>query len=92
MLPLTATLLSACVTSSQPTSVNLVAAPSIPADVKACFDKLVPAPKQATMTQKQVLILIAKLRKSELEKANCGHRVISMWQDYQDSYGSNEGR
>lgn len=91
MLLLTQTLLSACVTSSQP-AVELVSAPDVPADIKACFDKLVPAPKQTTMTTKQVLVLIAKLRKSELEKANCGHRVVSMWQDYQASYGSNEGR
>ena len=90
MLPLTLTLLSACVTSSP--SIKFAELPSVPADVKACFDRLVPAPKQATMTTKQVLILIAKLRKSELEKAQCGKRVVSMWEDYQASYGSYEGR
>jgi hypothetical protein len=90
MLPLTLTLLSACVTSSP--SIKFVELPAVPADVKQCFDKLVPAPKQATMTTKQVLVLIAKLRRSELEKAQCGKRVVSMWEDYQTSYGANEGR
>lgn len=90
MLPLTATLLSACVQSSP--SIKFVELPSVPQDIKVCFTRLVPAPKQATMTTKQVLVLIAKLRRSELEKAQCGKRVVSMWEDYQTSYGPTEGR
>jgi hypothetical protein len=90
MMPLTLTLLSACVTSSP--SLKFVELPDVPVDIKQCFDKLVPAPKQATMTTKQVLVLIAKLRRSELEKAQCGKRVVSMWEDYQVSYGAKEGR
>jgi hypothetical protein len=79
MLPLTLTLLSACVTSSP--SIKYVDLPAVPTDVKQCFDRLVPAPKQETMTTKQVLTLISKLRRSELEKAQCGKRVVSMWED-----------
>lgn len=90
MLPLTLTLLSACVTSSP--SIKFVELPAVPQDIKQCFEKLVPAPKQATMTTKQVLVLIAKLRKSEIEKAQCGNRVVQMWEDYQVSYGAAEGR
>lgn len=61
-------------------------------DVKQCFEKLVPAPKQKTMTTKEVLVLIGKLRRSEIEKAQCGNRVVQMWEDYQVSYGAEEGR
>lgn len=90
MLPLTLTLLSACVTSSP--SIKFVELPAVPADVQICFERLVPAPKQATMTTKQVLVLIAKLRRSELEKAQCGNRVVKMWEDYRTSYAPAEGR
>jgi hypothetical protein len=61
-------------------------------DVKQCFERLVPAPTAKTMTTKQVMALITELRRSELEKAQCGKRVIAMWEDYRSSYSSPEGR
>lgn len=66
--------------------------PDVPRDVRQCFERLVPAPKAQTMTTKQVMTLIVDLRKSELEKAQCGKRVISMWEDYRTAYATPEGR
>lgn len=79
--------LGACNDSS---SVKFVELPGLPRDVKTCFERLVPAPKAQTMTSKQVFSLIADLRKSELEKAQCGSRVVSMWEDYRTAYATPE--
>lgn len=77
--------LAACNDSS---SVRFVQLPGVPADVKECFERLVPAPKSKTMTSQQVFVLISELRRSELEKAQCGSRVVSMWEDYRAAYAS----
>lgn len=81
--------LSACNTSS---SVKFVELPTLPLDVKLCFERVVKSPQAQTMTTKQVMSLIAKLRKSELEKAQCGTRVVKMWEDYRTAYATPEGR
>jgi hypothetical protein len=49
---------------------------AIPADLRTCFDKLVPVPQQASMTVADVLELVGKLKRSELEKSQCGKRLI----------------
>lgn len=84
------TTLSACNGSSA--SVKFVELPDVPRDVRQCFHRLVPEPTAKTMSTKQVMSLIVELRRSELEKAQCGTRVISMWDDYRSAYGANEGR
>lgn len=78
------TTLAACKDSS----VKFVQLPGVPDDVKECFTRLVPAPKAKTMTSKEVFNLIAELRRSELEKAQCGSRVIEMWEDYRTAYSN----
>jgi hypothetical protein len=70
-------LLQACVTSSK-----FVEPPAIPADLRECFDRLVAAPERGALTEKRVVRLIRDLRRSELEKAGCGDRVIALWDDY----------
>lgn len=85
-----ATTLAACNESSG--SVKFVELPDVPRDVRQCFDRLVPEPTAKTMTAKQVMSLIADLRRSELEKAQCGSRVISMWEDYRTAYSATERR
>ncbi len=76
--------LTACEPSSETRFVEL---PALPRDVKQCFERLVPAPAAETMTTKQVVTLIKTLRRSELEKAQCGNRVVSLWEDYRTAYG-----
>jgi hypothetical protein len=77
------TTLAACNDSS---SVRFVQLPGVPEDVKECFERLVPAPKAKKMTSKEVFSLISELRRSELEKAQCGSRVVSLWEDYRAAY------
>lgn len=77
------TTLAAC---NQSSSVKFVELPGVPSDVRECFTRLVPAPKAKTMTSKEVFNLISELRRSELEKAQCGSRVVSMWEDYRAAY------
>ncbi len=67
--------LSGCVTSG--TEVKLA---PVPGDIKACFNRLVPKPKPGPMSRKDVVGLIGKLKKSELEKSLCGKRLIDWYE------------
>lgn len=49
----------------------------LPADLRVCFDRSVPAPKPGPMTKSDVFRLIAKLKLSETEKVACGKRLIA---------------
>jgi len=49
--------------------------------VAVCFDHVVPAPNPGTLTKKQVIELIAKLKLSETEKVACGQRLLAFYGD-----------
>lgn len=51
----------------------------VPADLQTCFDNLVGMPTGA-MTKKQVMNLLLEVRRSELEKSQCGKRLLK-WVD-----------
>lgn len=53
--------------------------PPLPADLATCFDKTVPAPEPGALTAERVFRLIGDLKASETQKAQCGHRMVSMW-------------
>ncbi len=53
--------------------------PELPADLRLCFDKEVPQPKEGPLTKKQVITLIASLKASEVEKTACGKRLIAFY-------------
>jgi hypothetical protein len=55
----------------------------VPADIRGCFDRLVPAPKKGAMSKKQALALIAALKVSELEKSQCGKRLLRWVRQFQ---------
>jgi hypothetical protein len=57
---------------------------AVPADLRTCFDRLVPAPQQQTMTARELIGLVAALKRSELEKSQCGKRLLKF-------YDQNEG-
>lgn len=50
----------------------------LPADLKVCFDQLVPAPEasKSQMTSFEMFTLVAALKRSEMEKASCGKRLL----------------
>lgn len=75
--------LTACVTSGPRVSL----AP-VPGDIKVCFDKLVPKPKEGPMSRKDVVGLIGKLKKSELEKSLCGKRLIEWYETQREVFES----
>ena len=66
-------MLTGCVTSSATKRPDL---PAMPADLPACFKRLVPEPKAGALTKADVFRLITALRRSELEKAQCGERAL----------------
>lgn len=68
-------ILTGCVTSSA----KLPELPAMPADLPACFKRLVPEPKAGAMSKTDVYRLIAALRRSELEKAQCGSRALDFF-------------
>lgn len=70
--------LTACASSGRlkPTSL----AP-VPGDIRACFNHLVPAPKRGSMSKRQVVELIAALKKSEVSKSQCGQRLIKFYEN-----------
>jgi len=57
------------------TSVTRPQGPAVPADLVQCFNRFVPAPA-GTLTKQQVFKLIASLKRSELEKSQCGKRLV----------------
>jgi len=69
--------LSGCATSGS----KLVAPsyPELPADLRVCFETVVPAPKQGPMTKAQVILKIAELKRSETQKTDCGKRLIAFY-------------
>lgn len=60
--------------------------------MRHCFNQLVPAPKQRTMTKGEVFQLIVDLRASELRKAGCGQRVIHLYDDWRDHVRAENNR
>lgn len=70
-----ATMLAGCNPSSVPSSVSL---PDLPADIRTCFVATVGIPS-GRLSRKQVFRLIARLKRSELEKAKCGRRAIALY-------------
>lgn len=56
------------------------ALPPLPADLKVCFDEIVPEPQPGPMNKGAVMKLIASLKKSEAEKTACGLRLIAFYE------------
>lgn len=54
--------------------------PTLPADLRVCFQEQVPAPKAGPLSKGQVMNLIASLKKSEAEKTECGRRLIGFYE------------
>lgn len=67
--------LGGCVTSGS----NGVSLAPIPGDIAACFNSIVPAPKQDTLTKRDIVRLIGDLKKSEASKQGCGKRLINYY-------------
>ena len=55
----------------------------VPADIQTCFDSLVQGPRKGPMSKKQALALIAALKLSELEKSQCGKRLLRWVRQFQ---------
>lgn len=77
-------LLLPMLTACDPSS-NSVTLAKVPADIRLCFDQLVPKPTQAQLLRtKGVAKLIAELRESEERLSRCGKRLLG-WYDTQAS-------
>lgn len=72
--------LTACGTSG-PRLDQPVPPQAVPVDLRTCFDRLVPKPAQQTMTARELMSLIAALKRSELEKSQCGKRLLQFVSD-----------
>lgn len=68
--------LGGCVTSGSTSSPSLA---PIPGDIVTCFNSIVPAPKQDTLTKRDIVRLIGDLKKSEAAKSACGKRLIGFY-------------
>lgn len=75
--------LGGCVTSGSTSSPSLA---PIPGDIVACFNSIVPAPKQATLTKRDIVRLIGDLKKSEASKQGCGKRLINFYDAQREVY------
>lgn len=58
--------------------------PPVPTDIQVCFDDLVEFPDVVTLSERDVVALIADLRVSEEEKAACGTRLLDWIDDQRD--------
>lgn len=70
--------LGACVTTGTGTKIN-ANLPTVPADIRTCFDKLVPAPMVTKLTNRDLVQLVADLRASEYAKTDCGKRLLAFY-------------
>jgi hypothetical protein len=71
----TLTALSGCGGSLNVRNESLYA--KLPADLKVCFDRIVPPPVKDQMTSQDMFLLVAALKQSEYEKAACGKRLLA---------------
>ncbi|TCR92583.1 hypothetical protein EV561_10116 [Rhizobium sp. BK376] len=60
--------------------------PSLPADLRVCFDKATPAPPKGILTKAAVIDLIAKLHLSETQKIDCGKRLINFYDNLRGTH------
>lgn len=86
MSALAALTLSGCATSG-----SFATYPELPADLKTCFDSIVPQPDPGSMSKAQVMRLIANLKQSETVKVACGKRLIAFYESLADTKGDTSG-
>ena len=72
-------MLSGCASSSvtRPIDVSLA---EIPADIRVCFDRQYKLPPGTSYSKKQVLQIIAGLRRQDIMKSDCGRRLIAFYE------------
>ncbi len=68
--------LTACV----PSGATKLGLPTLSGEYDRCFSAKVAQPNAGNMTKKQVVALIAALKKSETAKSQCGKRLISFYE------------
>jgi hypothetical protein len=73
------TTLTACV----PSGSNRIELPALSGEYDRCFAAKVPQPNPGNMSKKQVVALIASLKKSETAKSQCGKRLIKFYEGLQ---------
>jgi len=78
-------MLSACVSSGSKGGAQL---PDIPADVRQCFNQIVPKPPAGAMTDGDVILLVSKLKRSEAQKTDCGRRLIAWYDDIRSRWNA----
>ena len=71
-----ALILSGCVHSGERARFTL---PDLPPDLRGCFTKMTPAPRSGSLSKREVLQLVAKLRRSERSKTLCGRRLLAFY-------------
>jgi hypothetical protein len=75
------TTLSGCATSGSKTTAPTTTLAPVPSDMDACFSRFVPKPpKGQPSTKQQAYNLIGALKRSELEKSQCGKRLIQFYE------------
>jgi hypothetical protein len=74
--------LTGCAASGSKEPVQTTLAP-VPADMHECFSNMVPKPRGGDISKAQAYAIIAKLKRSELEKSLCGKRLIQFYEAQQ---------
>lgn len=79
-IPILFALALAGCTSGQPPRVQ-VSLPPVPEDIRACAQRHVPKPPgDKPLTEREVYVLISKLKTSETAKSGCLVRLISLYE------------
>lgn len=84
------TILASCASSGIQPADDHVDLPPVPADLKVCFDRTVPAPADEAITKKQLFALIAKLKASGDDKAECGRRLTCWYEDIASGFAKSK--
>lgn len=64
--------------------------PEVPADLKICFARQVPAPPAGALSKRQLFDLVAQLKASADAKSDCGQRLACWYGDIARSFSNNK--
>lgn len=72
-------LLTACEDGGTKPGVYKYNLANVPPDIRQCFTVLTGKPAAGSMSEKEAVALIGKLRTSEVQKTYCGRRLLALY-------------
>ena len=81
------TTLTGCVGSGRAPTKGSIKLSAVPADLRQCLAKEVPAPLPKSMSREEAAELVAAFRKSDHGKTLCGQRLVGWYDAQRKTFG-----